>query len=70
MNIEIQLEIICEYGSFLGEILNVSDEQYKSIIEMSKNFYETGFEMSTENGGFIILPPEIVRKSILKINLV
>jgi hypothetical protein len=36
---------------------------------MSKNFYETGFEMSTEDDGFIIIPPEIVKKSILKIKI-
>ena len=65
----VQLEIINEFGVFEGEVMNLTKEQYITIKEMSKNFYETGFEMSTEDNGFIIIPPEIVRKSILKIKI-
>jgi hypothetical protein len=65
----VQLEIINEFGVFEGEVMNLTKEQYFTIKEMSKSFYETGFEMSTEDNGFIIIPPEIVRKSILKIKI-
>lgn len=65
---KIQLIIITEYGSYNGEIMEVTDEQYENIIEFSKSYYETGFEMNQENGGFIIFSPEIIKKSILKIN--
>lgn len=67
---EIQIQITTRYGTYLGEILKVTSEQYGAIIEMSKSFYETGFEMSTEDGGFVIIPPDIVKDSILKINLI
>jgi hypothetical protein len=67
---KIQIDIICDLGTFSGEILNVSKDQYVNIVELSKNFYETGFEMNTVDGGFVIVPPEIVRKSILKINII
>jgi hypothetical protein len=66
---KIQVHIINEYGVFDGEILEVNQEQYNNIAEMSKNFHITGFEMTTEDGGFIIIPPELVKKSILKINI-
>jgi hypothetical protein len=68
--LKIQIVVLCDLGNFSGEILDVTKEQYINITELSKNFYETGFEMNTEDGGFVIIPPEIVRKSILKINII
>jgi hypothetical protein len=64
---KIQIQIINKFGNFNGELLNVDEFQYETIIEMSKNFYMTGFEMETEDGEFVIIPPDIVRDSILKI---
>jgi hypothetical protein len=66
---KIQIILLNDQGEFYGEVLDVNQEQYKNIITMSKNFYETGFEMSDEEGGFLIFPPEIVKKSILKIKI-
>lgn len=43
---KIQVVIITEFGSFNGEILEVSEEQYDNIIEFSKQYYLTGFEMN------------------------
>lgn len=68
--IKIQLSIICELGTYYGEVLEVSVEQYRNIIDLSKNYYETGFEMNLESGGFVILPPDIVKKSVLQINII
>lgn len=65
---KIQIQIINELGTFNGEILEMSEEQYISTQEFSKNFYSLGFEMDLEDGGFIIFPPDIIKKSILKIN--
>jgi len=66
---KIQIILLNDQGEFYGEVLDVNQEQYKNIITMSKNFYETGFEMSDEEGGFLIFPPDIVKKSILKIKI-
>ncbi len=65
----IQIVLINEFGEFRGEHLNVTVQQYSNIVNMSKNFYETGFEMTGEEGEFLIFPPEIVKKSILKVNI-
>ena len=56
-----------EYGEFRGEKVQCTIEQYSNIMELSKGFYLSGFEMMLENGSFLVLPPEIVRKSILLI---
>jgi predicted enzyme related to lactoylglutathione lyase len=68
--IKVQITILCEFGNFYGEILEVSIEQYRNIVELSKNYYETGFEMGLDNGGFVIIPPDVVKKSVLQINII
>jgi hypothetical protein len=67
---KIQLVLYTEFGQFLGEIFEVDEEQYQTIVNFSKNFYETGFEMNLEDGGFAIFSPEMIKKSILKIDKV
>jgi len=62
-------KIICELGEFESEEMKVTSEQYDKIKEMSKNFYEGGYEMYLPNG-FLVISPEIVRKSILIIDIV
>ena len=49
--------------------LEVSDEDYELIIEKSKNFYETSFEMWIDDR-FIVFPPDITRESILEIKII
>jgi len=66
----IRVEVYVENNIFYGQSLYVSEEQYQNIIDMSKDFYKTGFEMTTEDGGFIIIPPDLTKKSILKISIV
>ena len=67
---KIQLILFTEFGQFYGEIFEVDDEQYQNIINFSKSFYETGFEMNPEDGGYAIISPEMIKKSILKIEKV
>lgn len=69
-NVEIELQyiIINSYGEFKGETMIVNEEQYKNIIELSKTFYNSGFELNCDDGSYVIFPPEVVRGSILKIN--
>lgn len=68
MEIEVQYIITNEYGIYKGEVLIINQEQYDKIIDLSKNFYENGFELYCEDGSFVIFPPDIIRRSILKIN--
>jgi hypothetical protein len=66
----IRIDIFVDTNVFYGQNLHVTEEQYKNIIEMSKSFYESGFEMTLEDGSFIIIPPELTKKSILKITVI
>jgi hypothetical protein len=65
---KIQLVLITEYGTFYGEFLDVDQEQYDNIVSYSKEYYLSGFEMNLEDGGFAIFSPEMIKKSILKID--
>jgi hypothetical protein len=56
-------------GVFESEKMTITTEQYKTLIEKSKDFYENGFEMWLENG-FMIVAPEIVKQSILSIDII
>lgn len=66
---DIQMIITNEFGEFKGRKFIVNESDYKKIIEISKGFYINGsFDLICEDGCFIVFPPEITKKSILKIN--
>jgi hypothetical protein len=58
-----------ELGEFVSDEMNVNEEQYRTILEMSKTFYMSGYEMPLVNG-FLVAPPEILKKSILIIEII
>ena len=68
VEIEVQYVLINEYGEFKGEVMILDQEKCDKITQLSKSFYEGGFELNCEDGSFVVFPPEIVRRSILKIN--
>jgi hypothetical protein len=68
MEIEVQYIIVNDYGTYKGEIMIINQDQYDTIIELSKKFYESGFELNCEDGSFVVFPQEITRRSILRIN--
>ena len=67
---KIQISIISDLGTFKGEIMEVTDDQYAQIKKLSKDYYTNGFEMTTESGGFMIIPPEIIKKSLFTIEII
>ena len=67
MNLEIKMVIINQYGEFKGEVMIVNEDQCKKMIDLSKEFYNSGFELYCEDGSFMVFPPEVVRYSVLKI---
>jgi hypothetical protein len=66
----IQIILENDLGKYCSEKMEITKEQYKELIEVSKNFYSdnNGFELWIENG-FMVFPPEIVKKSILTLNI-
>jgi hypothetical protein len=66
---QVQFILITEFGDFHSILMPIiGDEEFEEIKEKSQNYWETGFEMFLEDGGFIIFTPEVTKKSILKIN--
>ena len=53
-----------ELGDFESETIDVSIDQYKNLLELSKSFYSGGYEMYLPNG-FLVASPDIISKSIL-----
>ena len=66
--VEIQMVIINEFGEFFGRKTQLTTTNYESFIEMSRNFYNSSFELTCDDGVFMVFPPQLVQKSILKIN--
>ena len=65
---EIQIVITTKYGEFRGKKAVMSEDKYSGLLEITKNFYVSGgFELTLEDGGFIVLPPDVVQDSILKV---
>lgn len=68
---KVQLKITTQMGEFIGYPFEIDQDQYKTLKEKTSRYYEEGgFEMITEDGNFIIISPEVVKTSILKINVV
>lgn len=68
MRFTTQLILKTEFGDYKGEKISVTQEQFDNIKELSKTFYNGGFEMALEDGSFVVVPPEVVKNSILIIS--
>ena len=64
---EIRLVLRTEFGEFNGRKVLISQENYDSVVKMSKSYHQAGFELTLENGDFVIFSPDVVKKSILTI---
>jgi hypothetical protein len=69
MRFKIVIKLKNELGDFTSEEMNVTEEQYKGLMQASKDFYLTGYEMYLPNG-FMVVGPEILKKSILFIEVI
>lgn len=68
MVFDIQIVVINEFGTFCSGVREIEEENYDDFLEISKLFWitDTSFSLETDNG-IIVFPPEIIKKSILKI---
>jgi hypothetical protein len=68
---KIQLVLISQLGEFIGAPFEVTLEQYEEIKKKSSDYYDQGgFEMVDEFGNWVIISPNIISNSILKIKIV
>ncbi len=65
---KVKLILKNELGEFESNVMDCTDEQYLTMLDKSQSFYSSGFEMYLEDG-FMVVAPEMVRKSILIIKI-
>jgi ribosomal protein S4E len=66
--IEVQIIITNKFGEFKGKSVRMEEEDVKKLLVMSKNFYSTGgFELTCEDGSFVVFPPDVVKDSMLRV---
>lgn len=66
--VTIRLVLINKYGEFTGRSVQLTEENYQELLLMVKTFYmNDGFELTLEDGTFVVFPTEIVKQSILKV---
>lgn len=67
---KIQITISTEIGTYLGLPMDITRDQYDVILQKTSKYYEEGgFEMLIEDGSRIVISPDLVKKSVLKINI-
>ena len=57
-----------KFGTFESEQFDLKRDEYNKLVEDSKTFYQGTYGMDIING-HIVFPPEIVKESILEINI-
>ena len=57
-----------KFGEFKSKNIEIDNEDYEKIIELSRSFHISGYEMDTDDG-FVVIPPEIIKESILIIKI-
>jgi hypothetical protein len=67
---KIKMTLKNDLANIESNIMAVTEEELSNIINLSKTFYQegVGFEMWTDDG-FVVVPPEITKRSILTINI-
>lgn len=70
MKIQINL-LTKDFGNFEGFITKeITEEEYSELVENSKDFYKSGFELELIDGSFIVVPPQVINNSILMIKII
>lgn len=64
----IEFQLITEYKTFFGKEMIVDQEEFDRLKETSKSFYKySSFELVLDDGSFMVFPPEILKKSMLRL---
>jgi hypothetical protein len=61
---EISIVIKNRLGEYKSKSIEIDEDDYSKVVEMSKQFYLSGYEMEMENG-FVVIPPDLIRESLL-----
>lgn len=67
---KVRIIIINKFGEYIGKQVSVDNNGLDKIKKMSMVFYDSnGFELDCEDGNFLVLPPLVIKESILKLEI-
>jgi|AntRauTorcE11897_2_1112592.scaffolds.fasta_scaffold00303_17 hypothetical protein len=67
---EVRIILINRFGEFVGKKVKVDDIGLKKIKSISVTFYQQGgFELDCEDGNFLVVPPNIIMESLVKLEI-
>lgn len=66
----INIKIITTLGEFVSCEMTVNEDEYNGLVEVSKIYHTNAFDMILDSGGHIIIPPDIIKESVMIINII
>jgi hypothetical protein len=68
---DVQIVIENRFGIFKSKIIsNLTEENFNELIEVTKINFLTVFDLFCYDNSYVIIPPDIMRESIIKINII
>jgi hypothetical protein len=64
-NVSIVIQNEC--GIFEGRVSKLNKPSLNQLKKASSGFYKGEFELDCSDGSYIVIPPDLIKKSILKI---
>lgn len=61
----VYIEIQCEFGTFKTNVIQINDEYYQEFILKVNEYHKGTFSSITDDGSYIVIPPEVLKNSIL-----
>ena len=61
----VYIEIQCEFGTFKTNVVQIDDEDYSDFILKVNEYHKGTFSSITDDGSYIVIPPEVLKNSIL-----
>jgi len=62
---KVYIEIQCEFGTFKTNVIQIDDKDYSDFILKVNEYHKGTFSSITDDGSYIVIPPEVLKNSIL-----
>jgi len=61
----VYIEIQCNFGTFKTNVIQIDDKDYSDFILKVNEYHKGTFSSITDDGSYIVIPPEVLKNSIL-----
>ncbi len=62
---KVYIEINCDFGTFKTNNIQLSNEDYDEFIKNVNKYHIGTFSSVMDDGSYIVIPPDVLKKSIL-----